>query len=289
MGLGAETSENPFTRCHLPAFDTLGGGRIWTTRHPGILNDRLLFQAIDARLGVSGLPQSGTGQATLFTGVNCAKLASRHFGPFPHSTSLPIISDQSIFKRILDLGESVCFANAYPPRFFEYVQERNRWPVTTRCCLDASVRIRTLDDLAGGTAVAADITGAGLRKDLSLGVSTITEKEAADRLVALAANHRFTAFEYFHTDKAGHAQDFNRSIECLVSLDRLISGLLTRIDRDDITLIVTSDHGNIEDLSIRTHTLNPVPLAVYGPAATCFKEVRSLTDVVPAILGALAD
>ena len=38
---------------------------------------------IDARLGIDGPPQSATGQATMFTGVNCASAMGKHCEGFP--------------------------------------------------------------------------------------------------------------------------------------------------------------------------------------------------------------
>ena len=48
----------------------------------------ILFKAIDATLGVEGLPQSGTGQTALLAGVNAAELHGRH-QPRPTSSATP--------------------------------------------------------------------------------------------------------------------------------------------------------------------------------------------------------
>jgi len=97
-----------------------------------------------------------------------------------------------------------------------------------------------------------------------------------------------TVFEYFATDKAGHAQDFDRAASALSALDGLVGGVLASLAPDQ-TLIVTSDHGNLEDLSVKTHTRNPVPLLARGPAAGYFASVDALTMVQPAVLSALRD
>ena len=39
-----------------------------------------------------------------------------------------------------------------------------------------------------------------------------------------------------------------------------------------------------QDSSVKTHTLNPVPLLAVGPAATRLDGVRSLTEVAPRLL-----
>ncbi len=56
-----------------------------------------------------------------------------------------------------------------------------------------------------------------------------------------------------------------------------------------MTIVITSDHGNLEDLSVRTHTRNPVPLAVSGPGACAFGDVVDLTGVVDAVIRTFKD
>ena len=51
-----------------------------------------------------------------------------------------------------------------------------------------------------------------------------------------------------------------------------------------MTVVVSSDHGNIEDLTQSIHTLNPAPLLVVGPGASAFRQARALTDVAERIL-----
>jgi len=56
----------------------------------------------------------------------------------------------------------------------------------------------------------------------------------------------------------------------------------------NLLFILTSDHGNIEDMSVHSHTTNPVPLVAFGPEADAFKAgVNSLTDVTPRIMRTL--
>lgn len=284
LGVGRDDpGSNPLARHSPPHLNRLMSS-------DGFESERFLYRSIDANLDIEGLPQSGTGQATLFTGVNCARLAGRHFGPYPHSTSHETIATKNVFLRVTQLTgdrESAAFANAYPPPFFKRSRRRDRWTVTTRCCIDAGIKIRDLDDLAAGRAVAADVTGVGL-VNAGFAVTPVTEHKAAEALVDLATRHRLTIFEYFLTDKAGHSQSMTMAGTVLATIDIFLKSVTERIDRLPITLIMTSDHGNIEDLSTKTHTRNPVPFAALGPAAQKFAGVRSLTDVAPAVLTAIA-
>jgi bisphosphoglycerate-independent phosphoglycerate mutase (AlkP superfamily) len=55
---------------------------------------------------------------------------------------------------------------------------------------------------------------------------------------------------------------------------------------DGGVILITSDHGNMEDLSVRRHTLNPVPALIFGPVelrAGFIQEITDLTHIAPAI------
>ncbi|NNE69504.1 MAG: peptidase [Rhodothermales bacterium] len=282
IGLGADDAlANPFAN-PWAGFEALSSGRRWTSpgASAGVSEPDSLFRGIDACLGMNGLPQSGTGQASLFTGVNCVELAGRHYGPFPHSASRDVLREQSLFARLADRGAA--FANAYPPRFFNWVNRTKRWPTTTRACLDAGIRIRTIEDLQAGRGIAADVTGAGLANELGLPVDVVGPEEAGDRLLALSSDHAFTMMEVFHTDKAGHAMNAESAHRILRPLDGLLAHLASHRP-GDLTIVLSSDHGNLEDLSIKTHTRNEVPLAVLGPGAGLFESVVDLTGVAPAV------
>jgi hypothetical protein len=285
IGLGsADPAHNPFARYSLPGFEHLTGGQKMVNGWTPLIADGQVAVPLDATLGVAGLPQSGTGQSTLLTGQNCAKLAGRHYGPFPHSSSLGTIETANVFVRLngCDPARAGAFVNAYPDRFFEYVHRTDRWTVTTLCCLKAGVPLRTIHDMEDGQAIAADITGARLQR---IGIETreISEEEAAARFVTIGESNHVTLFEYFLTDKAGHSRDMDRAGAVLKSLNAFLEGILQHIDRSRHTLIVTSDHGNLEDLSTKSHTRNPVPFFAVGADAGAFRGLQSIADVTPAI------
>jgi bisphosphoglycerate-independent phosphoglycerate mutase (AlkP superfamily) len=107
-------------------------------------------------------------------------------------------------------------------------------------------------------------------------------------LAAIVAAHRFTLYEYFITDRVGHAQDMEGAFRVLASLARFVRAVLARVDLADTTVMLTSDHGNIEDLSIRNHTRNFVPTLIWGAGReAAHRCVRTLTDITPAIIETL--
>ncbi len=68
-------------------------------------------------------------------------------------------------------------------------------------------------------------------------------------------------------------------------LARFIRAVLGNLDLASTNVVLTSDHGNIEDLSVRNHTLNPVPTIIWGKhREVVAKRVKSLTDITPTIV-----
>lgn len=286
VGLGSDNPEvNPLANGRFPTIKHLGGDSRWIADREDIHTDILTFRAIDANLGLEGLPQSGTGQASLFTGVNCVEIADRHWGPYPHTTSLPVIRDLNIFTRLQNIGKEGIFANAYPDRFFTYAEARSRWTVTTRCCVEAGLEIFRENDAISGRALTAEITGQTWREQLGINVPIYAPENAAQVLLNHDAD--LILFEYYLTDKAGHARDMQRATEVLSDVNGFLQGLTTGMDPERDLLIVTSDHGNIEDLTVKSHTTGRVPFVAYGAGSQAFSAVQTLTDVVPGIVDVL--
>jgi bisphosphoglycerate-independent phosphoglycerate mutase (AlkP superfamily) len=76
----------------------------------------------------------------------------------------------------------------------------------------------------------------------------------------------------------------------LRNLAAVIRGLLKRIDLSQTSVILTSDHGNIEDLSSRNHTLNKVPTIVWGAnKESIANRIKTLADITPAIVQTLTE
>ncbi len=284
LGVGACTEHNPLAGPSLDDWNILARGKLCGDIHYS--TGTWLVKTIDANLDVDGLPQSGTGQASLFTGINCAKILGRHHGPRPHSSSSQIIRSSNVFQRLIDKGitaDELAFANAYPSKFFRYAKKHNRWTATTQCCLAAGIKIRSTRELINGAAVSADLT----RERFSVAepsVPMISCLQAGRDLAALTKAHRLTLFEYYATDKAGHSMDYAKSIKALGQVGELIRVVVEAVNLKETLILVTSDHGNIEDLSTKTHTRNPVPLLAIGKGAGAFDSVNSILGVVPKIV-----
>lgn len=237
----------------------------------------------DPRLGVEGRPQSASGQTTILTGVNAPRLLGFHKQGFPNQTLREVIAEHSIFKKLKNLGvEPNIFANAYTPQFFT---ETPRWKSATTCAVEAAgMRFQRLSDLAGGYAVFHDFTNRQLI-ERGFDIDALTPREAGSNLARIVSRHRFTLYEHFITDKIGHAQDFTHAREHLPLLAEMIRAVLENVNLEKTTVILTSDHGNIEDLSVRTHTLNDVPTILWGRKSNqAAEKIRDLTDIAPCIV-----
>lgn len=235
---------------------------------------------LDAALGVPGLPQSATGQAALLTGLNAPKLMGRHIEGFPPPRLKALVQEHNIFSKLLAAGKTCTFANAYWIDDAAHIPPR-RVSVTTAATLAAFGHVRGKADLLAGRAVSHDLTRERIRHDRGYDGPLITPEEAAEHLIGIASNYDFTLFEFFETDRAGHSGDRQKAVLCLEKLDRLFRVLLWF----NGLLIVTSDHGNIEDLSVRTHTMNPVPL--FTSDSELFQTLEQIDQITPAILRAL--
>lgn len=295
LGLGPDEPDlNPLARASMPTMRRLLDGVPLTApagAEPGqplVANERAVLVPVDARLGVPGLPQSATGQTALLTGVNGAKALGRHVSGAPTPTLAKILRAHSIFKQLGAAGLTGTFANPFTADYFEAVEAgRMRLSATTTALLGGGLEPRMLEDLLAGRAVFHDITGAGLR-ERGHEVPLVSPREAGRRLAALASNWDFTLFEYFLTDMAGHAQDVDMALRLLEQLDAFIGSVLEHVDLDENLVLLISDHGNVEDLSVKTHTFNHVPALVAGRGKDeLARRLRSLTDVTPAVVDCL--
>jgi 2,3-bisphosphoglycerate-independent phosphoglycerate mutase len=289
VGLAPAGPDNPFSTVPMPHLEAALGAALLAEsagqegRGEG---GEWVLCALDACLGVPGLPQSATGQTALFTGVNAPAAVGEHITAWPTAALRAILAEHSLLKQAAALGARVLLANAHSERFWQMIRERKRGlGASTLTALAAGIPIPTLDDLAAGRAVLWDITHEIARQHLGYDLPLVAPEEAGARLARLAGEYDLVLFESFLSDLAGHGR--LDAAWVLTRLDRFLGGLLAQRS-PETTVVLSSDHGNLEDLSARRHTTNPVPLLALGPAAGHFRGVRALTDVTPRILSAVA-
>jgi 2,3-bisphosphoglycerate-independent phosphoglycerate mutase len=283
LGIGARGPHNPL---HLLG-DEAAPLAVFEDEEPGLPFGGVLART-DARLGVEGRPQSASGQTTILTGVNAPARLGYHKQGFPNEAMRDILREHSIFLQLRRAGVGPnTFANTYTRRFFE---ERPRWVSATTVAVEAAgLRFNTVEDLRAGRSVFHDFTnrqlaGRGEEADER------TPEEAAAVLARVAAAHRFTLYEHFLTDRAGHDQNMEGALAVVRDLARFVRAALGRLDGGRVTVLLTSDHGNVEDLSTRNHTLNAVPTLAWGrDRERVARRVRTLEDITPTILEILKE
>ncbi|HST59516.1 MAG TPA: alkaline phosphatase family protein [Longimicrobium sp.] len=286
VGIGAgDAAFNPFATAHLPRLQALLGGRRPIAEHMDedgrIVTDRAVLVAADATLAMDGLPQSGTGQTSLLTGRNAAELYGRHFGPWVPTPVRPMLAAENLLSRAVASGATAAFANAYPlagadPRIFR------RPAAPMLAAQSAGALTRGVAELAEGTAVASSITNERWRERLGSDVPEVTPEEAARTLARIASGAEMTLFAHYDTDYTGHRGALPAAIAALERVDAFLGALVDALPADAL-LIVSSDHGNLEDVRAE-HTRNPVPLLAVGAGREAFADARSILDVAPRIM-----
>lgn len=291
VGLGAADPEtNPFVTAEIPTLMRLLDGRRPLEDTPRTDNGRALFIPTDAAMGVPGVPQSATGQAAILTGLNVPQRVGGHWGPKPNEAIARIIQEESLFVKLKARGLDAALLNAYPQRYFDAIDSgRRNYSAIPLAVTAAGIPLFTADDLRAGRALSADFTGEGWRTQLKIPDAPVYSlPEAGRKLAELAAARPFSFFEHWPTDYAGHRGTLAEARTLVERFDAVLGGLLEAWDDGAGLVVITSDHGNLEDLSHKHHTLNRVPTFVIGAARHVFANgLNDLTGFAPAILRVL--
>jgi len=265
------------------------GGRMLLAESAPCAGPDATLVAIDANLDMPGDPQSATGQAALLTGRNVPAEVGEHYGPKPNPAVAAALHRGSLFTEVLARGGTAALLNAYPPRYFDTIASGRRlYSSIPMAVTDAGIPLRTADDLRDGVALSADFTGRGWAEQPGFPPAPVLgETEAGARLADLARQVDMAWFDFWPSDVAGHRADLAQAVELLERFDQVLGGLLEAWRDGPDLAIITSDHGNLEDLSERGHTRNPVPGILIGPAdlrAALAPRLRCLTDFHDVIL-----
>lgn len=236
-----------------------------------------------ADLDVPGLPQSATGHTTILTGINAARVLGRHFPGFPTVTLKNLIASHNLLTRLTKAGRRAKYVNAYRPTM-PVVRRRKLRSATTIAAMANGQRLRGLPDILEGHALHHDFTNR-LLIEQGEDLPPFTPRQAGRILARIAKTLDFTLFEYFLTDLAGHAQSLEWARYEALKIDSFLSGLLEDTDLDSTRILICSDHGNMEDPSVRTHTRNPVPTIVWGPGAReSARRIQRIDHIAPEVL-----
>ncbi len=120
------------------------------------------------------------------------------------------------------------------------------------------------------------------------------EMEAADITDAAveamqAEEHDFVLINYPNCDLVGHTGDIDAAIDAVETVDAAAGRLAEAARANGYALILTSDHGNAEEMVGEyetSHTLNPVPFCIVG-AGDLALTPGGLADIAPTVLDLL--
>jgi len=285
VGLGeADPKANPFMQANLATLGRLLDGRRLVRNNAGYASRHATLLPLDAHMGVPGLPQSGTGQTTILTGVNAPALLGYHYGPYPNQPLRDVLSNGNLFRQLLTNGKPAAFANAYPDRFLNRLgRGTERLSANTRAALMAGLKLRGPNELKAGRAVSALLTNEHWSQ-WGYDVPELSAAQAGAQLAHLTEEHALTYFEFWYTDVAGHRQDADLALHVLHMLDDFVGGILDTLDLGRSLVMLLGDHGNFEDLTTPKHTHNPALSLLIGAGhQTLAPRLHSLQDVTPSL------
>lgn len=283
VGLGHRNMSNPIT----DLFKNITFRDFIIDSYP-LLTEEFLLKPIDAILGVEGIPQSATGQTSIMTGISGQGTLGYHHTAFPNEELIRLIKEENILLTLKKLGLKATCANMYSKEYFEKRESRtkNMLPVSALSVKTSDLPFRFMDDYKRGEAVFADITNHVIRSR-GYDIDIISPEEASKNMLNICRENHFTFFEYFITDTYGHKKEEEKLKNEVKKLNTFIESLWNN-GKNGIDIILTSDHGNCEDISTGNHTTNPVPFLYFSENNKLKKHflesVHSITDFKAAVL-----
>ena len=291
IGLGVDdTAINPFASATLPTLQHFTHGQRWLADVGTHITERALFIPTDAQLGIELAPQSGSSQAAILTGRNVPQIIGEHYGPKPNARTREIIAQDNIFKQVRQRGKTAALLDAYPPTLLASIARGKTLPSSIQqAAMNAGQSLFSKDDLIAGRALTPEWTGHAWRQHLKLMDTPIyTPYEAGQQLAKLSRQYDFAFHSHWMTDYVGHRGPLSEGVGLLETFDGVMSGLLDAWDDDEGLILMTSDHGNLEDIENRHHTENRVPTLIIGTQKEVFAAgFDNLMDFYPRILRAL--
>lgn len=258
---------------------------------------------VDTTFGVPGRPQSASNQTAIFTGQPAPSLIGEHTLGYPNAKLRGLLATHSIVRKVTEAGRSATFANAYPAEYLDALGLKRRAsqggdvqipprflrrlkPSASTLAMSAGgVELRTLDDARRDEGLTHDVDGSSAARRKLIVPSRSPERAAA---IFWKLSADFTLFEHYLADEAGHAQDLEAAVKALATFDAFARAVIEHRPAD-CQVLICSDHGNVEDLSTRGHTRNPVAVLSFGEARLPpFTTVADVGAAALAVLGVAA-
>ncbi len=268
-------------------------------------NNFIVF-SLNPSLDINGIPQSATGQSSIFTGINTAKILNQHLTGFPNRELRRIVMKNNLLLKLKQRGLRVKFINSYPlfadelskgylkidsSGYFILKNKNNesltkflkKISVTTLLALSIKQKFYGLSDLINKRTIYHDFTNNFLISK-GINIPQFTPDIAGEILVKNLTYYDVILYEYFLTDKIGHKPSTDNAITTVKNLDKFVNSIINLVNLKKTDIFIFSDHGNFEDLSIRTHTKNNVPFIHIGESINFRHKINNITDIYKYIL-----
>jgi hypothetical protein len=278
IGIGSNNPDiNPFARYSKNYFRCLAN-------LPAVSEYPMFLAETDAQMGIPGLPQSATGQTSIWTGLNGPRIMGHHMTGFPGPTLVRVIHEYSILKIFVEQQKRGTLLNTYTLDYFERIIRNPRYAsASTHVQLASGQAPLTIEDLRDGRGIYMDITNefiGQIHPEQAGLFPIIPARQRGVDLVRMAEPYDIVLFEYFLTDKAGHDCNFPLAAKTIRTVESFVEGILSAMDFSNTLLLIASDHGNLENLSTKSHTDNPVMTFAWGKSAERMPTmVRELKDI----------
>lgn len=242
-------------------------GSVWEQELPALRPVIAAGLALDAALGIPGLPQSGTGQTCWLSGLDAVARMGGHFGPHPGPTLQRVLREHALPVRLARAGMRTALANFYAPPYFENLGNAAQPARNRMGCFPFSFRAAGLPLNPADVPLLRATLGLGFQSPWSP-LQPVDEARRMGRALGRAAQEfDLIVTDLWFSDLLGHQGRHPPSpgvreagFAWLARLDALLGGLLDTGAR----VVVSSDHGNLENLSVKAHTLARVPFAGVG-------------------------
>ena len=235
-------------------------GSVWEQDLPALRPLIDAGVALDAALGVPGLPQSGTGQSCWLTGLDAVRYMGEHFGPHPGPTLQRLLRQSSLPIRLAAVGARAALANHYVPQYLEAQARRPRMG-----CFPFAFTAAGLPLNPPGVPPLGATLGLNYREPFGPVQSLVEISHLGRELAGAAHGHDLIVADLWFGDLLGHlgrvegppADARAAAFAYLARVDALLLGLLDA----GVQVVISSDHGNLENLNTKSHTVARVPFA----------------------------
>jgi hypothetical protein len=208
--------------------------------------------------------------------------------------TLPHSSRESIEGRLRFDGRPVAFKGTAKNGFAELftLAEINQ-NIFVYAARQAGVKLRTWNDVRRGEALTSSMTHElESRFDVEFfdqaPLPARSPEEAAAILVRLATDHDFTFYKYQIPDLVSHTGRVELARAVFSVIEQFVEAVL-KYSAESTTVIVTSDHGHLEQLaSSRGHPKSRVPTWYFGPEPQRWAPLLMRPEGIFQVLTAIA-